>query len=111
MSTIIDANVTNLIVCGILYMTATTEVKGFAVTLSIGICATLFTALFVTRQVYYLYTDLFGFDKLVMLPTAVPAIHRFLEPTRPATLARTTVWQTPREVSPSLHDATGHAGA
>ena len=35
-STIIDANVTNLIVCFVLYRTATTEVKGFAVTLSIG---------------------------------------------------------------------------
>ncbi len=80
MSTIIDANVTNLIVCFVLFQTATTEVKGFAVTLSIGIFATLFTALFVTRQVYYLYTDLFGFEKLTMLPTAVPAIHRMLEP-------------------------------
>lgn len=80
LSTIIDANVTNLIVCFVLFQTATTEVKGFAVTLSIGICATLFTALFVTRQVYYLYTDLFGIEKLTMLPTAVPAIHRMLEP-------------------------------
>jgi len=80
LSAIIDGNVTNLIVCFVLAQTATTEVKGFAVTLSIGIGATLFTALFVTRQVYYLYTDVFGGKKLVMLPSAVPAIHRFLEP-------------------------------
>jgi len=80
MSTILDANVTNLIVCAALAQTATTEVKGFAVTLSIGIAATLFTALFVTRQVYYLYTDLFNARSLPMLPTIVPAIHRALEP-------------------------------
>jgi SecD/SecF fusion protein len=80
LSTIIDANVTNLIVCFVLFRTATTEVKGFALTLSIGICATLFTALFVTRQVYHLYTDLFKLRTLAMLPTVVPAVHRALEP-------------------------------
>ena len=44
-----DGNITNLIVCGALYLTATAEVKGFAVTLTVGILATLF-ALFITRQ-------------------------------------------------------------
>ncbi|MEM7229238.1 MAG: protein translocase subunit SecD, partial [Planctomycetota bacterium] len=80
LSTILDANVTNLIVCAALAGTATTEVRGFAVTLSIGIAATLFTALFVTRQVYYLYTDLLGRTSLPMLPTVIPSIHRALEP-------------------------------
>ncbi len=80
LSTIIDANVTNLIICAVLYKTATTEVKGFALTLSIGICATLFTALFVTRVIYTLYTDVAKFTRLPMLPTVVPAIHRMLEP-------------------------------
>ena len=79
-STIIDANVTNLIVCVVLGYTATTEVKGFAVTLGIGILATMFTTLFVTRQVYYLYTELFGIKKLTMLPIAMPAIHKILNP-------------------------------
>ncbi|MCP3902726.1 MAG: protein translocase subunit SecD [Planctomycetes bacterium] len=80
LSTILDANITNLIVCLVLFQTATTEVKGFALTLTIGICATLFTALFVTRQIYYLYTDLIKARKLPMLPTVFPAIHRALEP-------------------------------
>ena len=49
-STIVDANLTNLIVCAVLLlMQPTTEVKGFALTLTIGIIATLFTSLFVTR--------------------------------------------------------------
>ncbi|HRP61840.1 MAG TPA: protein translocase subunit SecD [Phycisphaerales bacterium] len=80
LSTIVDANVTNLIVCFVLYQYATVEVKGFALTLAIGIAATLFTTLFVTRQIYYLYTDFFRKKSLPMLPTAVPAIHHFLEP-------------------------------
>ena len=80
LSTILDGNVTNLIVCFVLFYTATTEVKGFALTLTIGICATLFTALFLTRQIFYFYTDFFKMTKLSMLPTAVPAIHRALEP-------------------------------
>ncbi|MHC5025933.1 MAG: protein translocase subunit SecD [Planctomycetota bacterium] len=80
LSTIIDANVTNLIVCFVLFKTATAEVKGFALTLTIGICATLFTALFVTRVVYAIYTDIFKAQSLPMLPTTFPAIHRLLEP-------------------------------
>jgi len=79
-STIIDANLTNLIVCFVLYRTATTEVKGFAVTLSIGILATLFTSLFVTRVIFKIYTDVLGVRKLSMLPTVVPAVARILRP-------------------------------
>ena len=80
LSTILDANVTNLIVCFVLFRTATTEVKGFALTLSIGICGTLFTTLFLTRIIYELYTDVAKFKRLPMLPTVVPAIGRFLRP-------------------------------
>ncbi len=83
LSTILDANITNLIVCLVLFRTATTEVKGFALTLTIGICATLFTALFVTRQIYFFYTDFFKIRKLPMLPTVFPSIHRALEPNIP----------------------------
>jgi len=79
-STIIDANLTNLIVCFVLYRTATTEVKGFAVTLSIGIVATLFTSLFVTRAIFQIYVNVFGARKLAMLPTVFPAIGRALHP-------------------------------
>lgn len=80
LSTILDGNITNLIVCFVLFQTATTEVKGFALTLTIGICATLFTALFVTRQIYFLYTDMLRAKTLPMLPTVYPALHRALEP-------------------------------
>lgn len=49
MSTIIDANVTTLIAAAILYSFGSGPIKGFAVTLTIGIVTSLFSAIFVTR--------------------------------------------------------------
>lgn len=46
---ILDANITTLIVAVILYAIGSGPVRGFAVTLSIGICTSLFAALMVTR--------------------------------------------------------------
>ncbi len=50
--TILDANVTTLIAALVLLQFGTGPIKGFAVTLSIGIVASMFTAIFVTRFVY-----------------------------------------------------------
>ncbi len=47
--TILDANLTTLIIAIILYLIGTGPIRGFAVTLAIGIATTLFTALMVTR--------------------------------------------------------------
>ena len=47
--TIFDANITTLIVAIILFAVGTGPVKGFAVTLSIGILTSMFTAIVVTR--------------------------------------------------------------
>ncbi len=49
MSTIVDANLTTLITAIILYRVGTGPVRGFAVTLSIGILASMFSALVITR--------------------------------------------------------------
>ncbi len=46
---IIDANLTSLLVGGILYAMGTGPVKGFAVTMSLGILTSMFTAILVTR--------------------------------------------------------------
>jgi len=55
--TILDANVTTLIAALVLFQFGTGPVKGFAVTLSIGIVASFFTAVFVTRAIFdYLFT-------------------------------------------------------
>jgi preprotein translocase subunit SecD len=48
-STILDANITTLIVAVILYAVGTGPVKGFAVTLSVGIITSMFTAIMGTR--------------------------------------------------------------
>jgi preprotein translocase subunit SecD len=49
---IIDSNITTLIVAAILYAFGTGPVRGFAVTLSIGIIVSLFSALVVTRTIF-----------------------------------------------------------
>ncbi len=51
MATIIDSNVTTLIAAVILFIFGTGAVKGFAVTLSIGIVTSMFTAIMGTRAV------------------------------------------------------------
>jgi preprotein translocase subunit SecD len=55
--TIVDANVTTLIAAIVLFQFGTGPVKGFAVTLTIGIICSMFTAIFVTRIIfdYYLW--------------------------------------------------------
>ncbi|MBW1674785.1 MAG: protein translocase subunit SecD, partial [Deltaproteobacteria bacterium] len=50
--TILDANITTLIAALVLFQFGTGPVKGFAVTLSIGIIASLFTAIFITRVIF-----------------------------------------------------------
>ena len=60
-STIVDANLTTLIVSVILMFMGTGPVKGFGVTLTVGICASMFTALVVTRLVFDLFRN-FGAD-------------------------------------------------
>lgn len=50
-TTILDANITTLIVAVILYAIGTGPVKGFAVTLSLGILTSMFTAIMVSRLV------------------------------------------------------------
>lgn len=51
MSTIVDANITTLIAALVLFMFGTGPIKGFAVTLSIGIMVSMFTAIIVTRSI------------------------------------------------------------
>jgi preprotein translocase subunit SecD len=48
-TTILDSNITTLITAAVLFFVGTGGVRGFAVTLGIGILASMFTAIFVTR--------------------------------------------------------------
>jgi preprotein translocase subunit SecD len=48
-TSIVDSNLTTLLVAGILYLIGTGPVQGFAVTLSLGILTSMFTAILGTR--------------------------------------------------------------
>lgn len=56
-TTILDANVTTLLTALVLYQFGTGPIQGFAVTLIIGILASMFTAIVVTRFVYDFVTS------------------------------------------------------
>ncbi|MBU1001372.1 MAG: protein translocase subunit SecD [Proteobacteria bacterium] len=53
--TIMDANVTTIIAAIILYQFGTGPIRGFAVTLTLGILASMFTAIFVSRILFDLF--------------------------------------------------------
>src|SRR5690606_32306791 len=57
MSAIVDSNLTTLITALILFQVGTGPVRGFAVTLSIGIIASFFSAVFITRTFFLIYLD------------------------------------------------------
>ena len=56
-SSIFDANVTTLITAAILFWKASGPVKGFAISLTLGILASLFTALIVGRNLFSWFVD------------------------------------------------------
>jgi SecD/SecF fusion protein len=66
-STIVDANVTTLITATILVWLGTGPVKGFGITLAIGICASIFCALVVTRFLVDLLVHRLGVLKILGL--------------------------------------------
>ncbi|PIU40676.1 MAG: protein translocase subunit SecDF, partial [Candidatus Omnitrophica bacterium CG07_land_8_20_14_0_80_50_8] len=52
LSAILDSNLTTLITAAILYFMGSGPIKGFALTLSIGLVASMFTGIFVTRAIF-----------------------------------------------------------
>src|SRR5436189_604282 len=66
-SSIFDANVTTLITAAILFWKATGPVRGFAIALSLGILASLFTALIVGRNFLGWFVDTGKLKRISML--------------------------------------------
>ncbi|MCB2228386.1 MAG: protein translocase subunit SecD [Desulfarculaceae bacterium] len=64
--TILDANITTLIAALVLFQFGTGPIRGFAVTLSIGIASSLFTAITFTRLLFDLYLHQFRPKKLLI---------------------------------------------
>ena len=65
--TILDSNLTTLLVALVLYWQGAGAVKGFGATLSIGIVCSMFTAIFVTRLIFDIFARFFKMRKLRML--------------------------------------------
>ena len=63
-STIIDTNLTTLLAAVFLYQFGTGPVKGFAVTLAIGLIANIFTATFVSRTIFNTFVQGRGVTRL-----------------------------------------------
>ncbi len=66
-SSIFDANVTTLITAVILFWKASGPVKGFAISLTLGILASLFTALIVGRNIFEFFVDTARVKKISMM--------------------------------------------
>jgi len=66
-SSIFDANITTLITAVILFLRASGPVKGFAISLTLGILASLFTALIVGRNIFEFFVDTGRVKKISML--------------------------------------------
>jgi len=70
MSTIVDANITTLITAAVLYRIGTDQVRGFAVTLFVGILMSMFTAIYVSRGIFDILEKKRIFTSLKFLPSA-----------------------------------------
>ncbi|MDX1578964.1 MAG: MMPL family transporter, partial [Gemmatimonadota bacterium] len=66
-SAIVDANLTTLITGIILFQFGTGPVRGFAVTLCIGILASFFSAVYVTRTFFMVYLNRRGSNESVSI--------------------------------------------
>jgi SecD/SecF fusion protein len=55
--TIFDSNLTTILSAIVLYLVASEELKGFAITLILGLSASMFTAVFVTRVIFEILLD------------------------------------------------------
>ncbi|MFG0245530.1 MAG: protein translocase subunit SecD [Phycisphaerales bacterium JB052] len=80
LSSIVDGNVTNLIVCLVLANVGTQEIRGFAITLGIGVVCTMVSALFFSHIIMVTLVDKLRFRKMSMLPMIVKPIERILNP-------------------------------
>lgn len=61
---IFDSNITNLLIAIVLYYLGTGPIQGFAVTMIVGIVATLITGLWLLRSFFTFATDVLGINKI-----------------------------------------------
>ena len=89
--TIFDSHVTTLIASVILIFMGTGEVKGFGVTLTIGVAASLFTALVVTRLIFNFLLDMNWIKSLRMFHLIRATKLDFMKLAKPAFILSWTI--------------------
>lgn len=80
LASIVDGNLSNLIVCVVLYYTGTPEIKGFSITMGIGVICTLFSALVISRLIFDFCVHMNWRGVTKMLPSVFPAVQRAITP-------------------------------
>ncbi len=91
LSTIVDANLTTMLTCWVLYGLAPfdrvidvfktpADIKGFAVTLGIGVAINIFTGVICTRVIIEVYLAIFKPKSLPMLAMVSPWVRSWLSP-------------------------------
>ena len=79
-SAIWDSNATTIITSLILVWLGSEEVKGFGLTLLVGLISSLFTSLFVTRTIFNIMIDRFNVKKMGSFPLTFPQWDKLLKP-------------------------------
>ncbi|HEY0009592.1 MAG TPA: protein translocase subunit SecD, partial [Tepidisphaeraceae bacterium] len=79
-SAILDGQVTTAISSAFLFLFGSEEVRGFGLTLLIGIITSLFTALYVTKTIFAIAVDKFGLRDLSSLPRRYPRWNQLMTP-------------------------------
>jgi SecD/SecF fusion protein len=77
---ILDSNVTTAITSAFLIYFGSEEVKGFGLTLLIGILSSMFAALFVTRTIFGIMIEKYGVRKLGSFPLSYPKWNKIMHP-------------------------------
>ncbi|MCH1420099.1 MAG: protein translocase subunit SecD [Akkermansiaceae bacterium] len=83
-SAIFDANITTLLTAIILLWRASDQMKGFAITLTIGILSSMFAALLVTRVFFFWGSDTEALKKLSFMNLIPAKTIKFMEMRKPA---------------------------
>jgi SecD/SecF fusion protein len=90
-SAIVDSNLTTLLKVAILFWLGSGPVKGFAITLTIGIIASMFSALLVTRNIFGWGIQLGLIKRITMLHLIKSKSFDFLSKWRPALIVSLTL--------------------
>ena len=85
-SAIFDANITTLLTAIILLWRASDQMKGFAITLTIGILSSMFAALLVTRVVFFWGNDVGALKRLSFMNLIPQKTVKFMQMHKPAFL-------------------------